>query len=1032
MPEPAHLSARHVVGIDLGTSHVAVAHVAIEAAVSARISGKISGDMAMLPLPQLVAPGQVDAHTLLPALRYHPAAGELDAASHDQPWPTWQAPADAALAHAVATYVHHPMAQDDAPAVLGAHARALGAQVPGRLVSSAKSWLSHAGVDRTAAILPWGAPAGVAKISPLHATASYLAHVQSAWNQRFPDAPLAQQAVCITVPASFDEGARALTLEAARLVGLHQVHLLEEPQAAMTDWLQLQGRDLGTRLAGAKLVLVVDVGGGTTDFSLMAVTLPAAEQAQAQAQAQASGDGVWPQIDRMAVGDHLMLGGDNMDLAIAHALEAQLAGATRLSAARFAQLVQQSRAAKERLLAHDAPESMVVTLLGAGAQVLGASRSATLTRAQVQQWVVDGFMPEEAMAVAPKKRQSGLVSFGLPYPADSAITRHLAAFLTRHADAMRAHLGMAAGTLPVPDAVLFNGGVFHADALAKRLTAVLAAWRGAPLAVLHNPHPDWAVARGAVTHVWEKYRSEWVLRQLAQNTSGKAVVLGQIDNQVPSPRIRAGSARSYFLWLESADANQAGQAICLLPRGQAVGEAVHLAQRFALRLGQSVRFQLLASSLPGAWQAGDVADVAALDAVWLPPLVTRLGVAGQASAEPAGGVQEVAVQLQARMGELGTLEVACVAVDAPAATAGAAPSWPLVFAVRGAQAAHAAHAAQATPADTARTPTAIWPAVHTHVLALLDEVFGAAAQTPQAPPAHSSPQAPPARRLRQRLEKLLGPRETWPVEVLRPLFDVLMARSRRRRRSAEHERVWLNLAGFCLRPGFGAPRDAERMAALWALYEEGLSFAKGKGNWAEWWVLWRRVAAGLNEAQQMAVMAAVAQVMEHADQRLVAKDSPLVAYDDMVRLVAVLENLSAGYRAELGEWLLQRLARPGEGPQTWWALGRTGAREPLHGSPHNVVAPELVAPWIEAALAQDWRRNESAMFAAVQMTRLTGDRARDVDEVLRAQVLQQLQRAKAPERWLQLVTQVVALDADDLKRSVGEALPPGLRLLAPA
>ena len=983
----------------------------------------------MLPLPQLVAPGQVDAHTLLPALRYHPAAGELDAASHDQPWPTWQAPADAALAHAVATYVHHPLAQDDAPAVLGAYARALGAQVPGRLVSSAKSWLSHAGVDRTAAILPWGAPAGVAKISPLHATASYLAHVQSAWNQRFPDAPLAQQAVCITVPASFDEGARALTLEAARLVGLHHVHLLEEPQAAMTDWLLLQGRDLGARLAGAKLVLVVDVGGGTTDFSLMAVTHPAVAQTQVP---QADGDGVWPQIDRIAVGDHLMLGGDNMDLAIAHALEAQLSGGTRLSAARFAQLVQQSRAAKERLLALDAPESIVVTLLGTGAQVLGASRSATLTRAQVRQWVVDGFMPEEAMAVAPKKRQSGLVGFGLPYPADSAITRHLAAFLTRHADAMRAHLGVDAGTLPVPDAVLFNGGVFHADALAKRLTAVLAAWRGAPLAVLHNPHPDWAVARGAVTHVWEKHRPEWVLRHSACKTSGEGAVLGQPDNGVPAPRIRAGSARSYFLWLESADAKHAGQAICLLPRGQAVGEALHLAQRFALRLRQSVRFQLLASSLPAAWQAGDVVDVAALDAVWLPPLVTRLDT-GDASAEPAGGVQEVAVQLQARMGELGTLEVACVAVDAPAAArAGAASSWPLVFAVRGAQAAHtgqSGHAGQSAPADTAPTP--IWPAVQTQVLALLDEVFGAAAQA-QTPPTQSSPPTPPARRLRQRLEKLLGPRDTWPVAVLRPLFDVLMARSRRRRRSAEHERVWLNLAGFCLRPGFGAQRDAERMAALWALYEEGLSFAKGKGNWAEWWVLWRRVAAGLNEAQQMALMAAVAQVMEHADQRLVAKDSPLAAYDDMVRLVAVLENLSAGYRAELGEWLLQRLARPGEGPQPWWALGRTGAREPLHGSPHNVVAPDLVAPWIQAALAQDWRRNESAMFAAVQMARLTGDRARDVDAALRAQVLQQLQRAKAPERWLQLVTQVVALDADDLKRSVGEALPPGLRLLAPA
>jgi hypothetical protein len=556
------------------------------------------------------------------------------------------------------------------------------------------------------------------------------------------------------------------------------------------------------------------------------------------------------------------------------------------------------------------------------------------------------------------------------------------------------------------------------------------------------------------------------------------------------PRIRAGSARSYFLWLEdestaAADAASAAaapahadaarapaQAICLLPHGQATGVVQRLPQVFALRLGEPVRFQLLASSLPTPWRAGQLVDVAALDAVWLPPLIAQMPLGAEDALNAEGGAAplsthlstqaarprptptQVRVQLQAGLSEIGTLDVACVAVSpagdgAPGAASESAPArWPLVFAVRGAQAAHGEWAQAgdaATPAEDAHAVNAAnavdaagraraagvpapkariappWAAVSAQATALIDEVFGDAAQQLDAGT---------VRRLRQRLERLLGPRDAWPVALLRPLFDVLMARARRRRRSAEHERVWLNLAGYCLRPGLGEPRDAQRMASLWALHDEGLSYPKGKGNWAEWWVCWRRVAAGLSQPQHMALMSGVAGAMEHADQRHLAADSPLVAYDDMVRLVAVLENLSAAYRAELGEWLMQRLARPGEGAQTWWALGRTGSRVPLHGSPHNVVGPELIAPWLQAALAQDWRRNDSAMFAAVQMARMTGDRARDVDEATRAQVLQGLQRAKAPERWQRMVSEVLAMDAGDVQRSAGEALPPGLRLLA--
>ncbi|WP_347656682.1 Hsp70 family protein, partial [Comamonas thiooxydans] len=364
-------------------------------------------------------------------------------------------------------------------AVIGCWARDLGAAVPGRLVASAKSWLSHTGVDRTAAILPWGAGEDVAKVSPLAASSSYLAHVKAAWDQARPEAPLHQQSVVLTVPASFDEGARALTLEAAQMAGLPRVQLLEEPKAAFHDWLVLQGDELAAQLADSRLVLVVDVGGGTTDLTLIRV--------------DASADGSLPTLTRTAVGEHLMLGGDNMDLALAHQLEPAFAHKApdqgqRLSAQRFAQLVQRCRMAKEQLLAQNAPEQIGITLLGGGSKLLAATQSVTLTREQVRQSVVEGFLPVAQISDMPARRQGALRGFGLPYPADAAISRHLAHFLAQHASE------------GLPDTVLLNGGVFHAHAMVQRLTQLLGRWRGSPVRVLHNPHPDWAVARGAAAY----------------------------------------------------------------------------------------------------------------------------------------------------------------------------------------------------------------------------------------------------------------------------------------------------------------------------------------------------------------------------------------------------------------------------------------------------------------------------------------------------------------------------------------------------
>ena len=344
----------YLVSIDLGTTNTVLAYAPPGAA-----------EVELFLIDQLAAPGEVVAAPLLPSNRYHPAAEELGPGQLQLPW---QLP-DVAGVERMA---------------VGRLARILGAATPGRLVASAKSWLSHPGVDRMAPILPWGAEPEVPKVSPVAASASYLAHLRANWNIRFPQHPLEQQQVVLTVPASFDEGARALTLEAARMAGLPQLRLLEEPQAALYDWLYRHRATLAEDLRDTRLVLVADVGGGTTDFSLVKVELVDGE----------------PQLTRIGVGNHLILGGDNMDLALAHLVETRMAqqdGATappaRLSAGRLAQLTERCRAAKEQLLAPGAPEQVAVTLLGAGSRLIGASRKAELRREDIERVVLDGFFP---------------------------------------------------------------------------------------------------------------------------------------------------------------------------------------------------------------------------------------------------------------------------------------------------------------------------------------------------------------------------------------------------------------------------------------------------------------------------------------------------------------------------------------------------------------------------------------------------------------------------------------------------------------
>ncbi|KAB0642524.1 Hsp70 family protein [Burkholderia latens] len=917
---------RYTVGIDLGTSNTVVAYV--EAG---------SDTIRVFDVDQLVGPGAVAAQPLLPSVRYHPAAGELPPDALRLPW----ASGSTADANANADAFAAP------PAVIGRYARALGAQVPGRLVTSAKSWLSHASVDRLAAILPWGAADGVDKVSPVDTSASYLAHVRAAWDARFPDAPLAKQDVILTVPASFDDGARALTVEAARRAKLPALRLLEEPQAAFYDWLYGQRATLRDTFAAPRRVLICDVGGGTTDLTLVDV---------------APGDDGEPAFTRVGVGDHLMLGGDNMDLALARLVESRLTEpGTRLSAASLSQLVERCRTAKERLLGDDAPASVTVTLLGAGSKLVGGARSAELTRDEVERIVVDGFFPQVDAGELPRRARAAIVEFGLPYASDAAVTRHVAAFLKRHAEG------------PLPDTLLLNGGVFRAGALAGRLAQTLGAWRGAPLDVLHNAHPDVAVARGAVAY------------GLAR--AGHA------------PRIGGGSARSYFLVLDDGAAGSAPRGVCLLPRGSEEGREIRLEERtFALQLAQPVRFHLVSTVADTAYRPGDLVELDGGDFVRLPPIATVV------DRQAGGAAHETPVKLTASLTEVGTLEMHCIATDDPSRR------WRLEFQLRGDAAAHAD--------DTA---LARHPRVD-QAIELIDRSFGSKS-------ANVAPKD--TRRLRAQLEQVLGPRDEWDVALARELFDALLARARRRRRSADHERAWLNLAGYCLRPGFGHPLDAWRIEQLWPLFDDGIQYVNDAQVWSEWWTLWRRVAGGLDDDAQAQVRDAIA-FLEPSDdkRRKLPFDPAKVGPADMTRLSASLERLPVERKVELADRLIAQLQKPAERTLCAWALGRIGARRPFYGSAHSVVPPEIANRWLDALFALDWKQVEPAAFAVAQIARMTGDRERDLPDDTREAVIRRLSAANASAAWIDMVREAIAFDEADTARVFGETLPAGLKLLA--
>ncbi|HHE0502892.1 TPA: Hsp70 family protein [Vibrio parahaemolyticus] len=931
-------SPRFLVGIDLGTTNTVVAYCEITDNLE-------QSEVSLFDIDQLIGPGEVVRKPLLPSFRYHPAVGQISPSDLTLPWD------------------NEPVAGDINNVIVGEWARELGAKVEGRQVSSAKSWLSHQAVDRNSDILPWAGAQDVDKVSPVIASASYLNHIRQAWNYRHPSNKLEDQDVVVTVPASFDETARKLTLEAAELAGLKKIVLLEEPQAVCYDWYARHQQTAADELKDLPLILVCDVGGGTTDLSLIEAKFTNSDLA----------------LDRIGVGEHLMLGGDNLDLALAHLAESRFNQNKKLTAASLTKLIQQTRKAKENLLSTSAPDEVKITMLGSGSKLLGGTKSIALSKQEVHQIALDGFFPLSDFSEVPDKRRSAVVEFGLPYVADPAVSKHVAEFLTQHQQVSRAALGIEDDKQnAIPVGLLLNGGVFNSDLVTERVTTLLSDWRGAPVTVLDNPHPDWSVALGAVAF-------------------GKARRGAQL-------KIGGGAARSYFLHLQ--EKNKMGKALCLLAKGTEEGHEIRLSdRRFSLTLGEPVRFNLLTSTHDTltnntAIQNGVMVDVDPDLFAPLPPYITTLE--GEGAELQANQKERVEVQLACQLTEVGTLKMECVSAEDDS------KRWELEFEVRNKQ------------ADDGEE-IQLHPRLN-ECKELIARLYSGNKK---------SAEGKEIKTLAKDLEKKLGKRDEWDFTTLRQLFDTFAQGRKRRRRSEQHEKNWLRLAGFALRPGFGDPTDSWRIEQVWGLYQQNIQFKNHQG-WTDWWVFWRRIAGGLSQEQQETILADIAKYLHPGAMKnpQSAKAAQEMGYESMVRLSASLEHLEVEDKVLLATWFLSKAINQNQFEQAhWWAMGRLASRTPLYGSQHNVIPREQAEQWLPKLLEKNWLKEPMIAFAAVMICRKTGDRLLDISDDYREQVLTKLKQSKVPESWVSLVEEVKELSESESKRVFGDALPSGLTLV---
>lgn len=923
---------RYIIGIDLGTTNSSVAYVDTQSQ---------NLQIQQFRIPQLVSVGYIQDLSTLPSFCYLCASEEWPIGSLALPW------------------------KEEMDYFVGRFAQLHGAKVPTRLVQSAKSWLCHSAANRKEKILPFEATDASIRISPVEASARYLQHLKEAWNAQIAKGDhtqeFEQQEIVLTVPASFDEISRRLTAEAASQAGLLNLTLLEEPQAAFYSWLAQHESSWEKQLALGSCVLVCDVGGGTTDFSLIEVV----------------GSHTKPVLQRMSVGDHLLLGGDNMDAALAHSIEAQFFS-SEPSALQWMQLKAEMRAAKEALLCEEKGDTYHVTLQGSGASIIGSTRTAELTRENVLEILNNGFFGQYSWNEALNIRKgSGVRTMGLPYESEPSITKHMARFLWQASEGN--------DSIKSPDFVLFNGGTMKPVLFQKAILNSLASWfPDKKVSQLSSYHLDLAVARGAAYY-------------------------GKVRRGI-GVKISGGAARGYYLGLETQTAEKTlrHEALTLLPRGADEGASYEPEHTFLLRPNRPVSFQLYTSHVRLDDRPGDRVEMNPEQLQALPPIHTILRFGKKKENEQHS--EMLPVHLSAHLNAIGILELKLISQKSD-------HTWNLEFQLRSASGQEdSLSLLKGTRKDE------LFDQAH------LEESKKCIENTYSSQSTDKPAIVKPANLMEALEQQLQQKRKEWSPSILRGLSEPLLKVADRRKLTPEHEVRWWNLAGFFLLPGCGFPLDDFRMKELWkVILTDSKTTSVGECQ-IQKWICWRRVAAGFNKGQQMQLAHELLPLVLNKRSGMieVKGKAEFYQYAEKIRTLASFELIENAMKIKIANALVERIAGGQAISVDYWALGRIGARHLLYGSHSNVVPKEACCKWIERLLATPLKDKKDSLFMMSQLARKTDYRELNLPAQCIDAILAHFSSLEEFQDFKTALIEFIPLSDQEQERAFGEHLPAGL------
>ena len=919
--------SKYIVGIDLGTTNIAVTYVDMEDEKRETKVFKIS---------QLCAPGEVDAKELLPSFCFFPDFKLVPEKSTNLPW-----------------------ANNEKHAV-GIYARDFGSAMPNRFISSVKSWLCHVGVDRRKEILPWGSKIKDVQKSPLEITSYYLEHIKNAWDYKFSKTKdvygnkcfLVDQQIIITVPASFDETARELTIEAAEKAGYKNIKLLEEPLAAFYSWLDNNQDTWKKELLPGNRTLVMDVGGGTCDFSII----------------EMNNDGV---LSRTAAGNHLLLGGDNIDISIAHKIEKEWG--KQLSHGEWLTLCQKAREAKEKLLGAEL-ESTEVVLLSQGSSVIGNSRKYTVEKKDLIELLNNGFIPEITVNAPSPTLKTGLQTMGLPYVPEPALTKHLLQFLRysyKVTQKINSDLAKQTSEVLCPDKILFNGGTMIPGVVRNQILDNLNSWfKDKKVTELQSKDLSLAVSYGA-SYFGRTKRGEGV-------------------------RVKSGTALSYYLNVsDKKETNpQAGKFVCVMPRGIDENIEQITDKIFLLSANKKVQFPLYSSATRLGDKSGDILVDDSNELTFVSTMETALKF-GKISEK------KIKAEIQSLLTETGVLKIYLKSLEST-------HKWPLNFDTR--------LLTESLDESAAKVSNAV-VVDQKHI----DEACIAIADYFKSKNNNGN--------LVKTIENTLDlKKKMWPLQCLRKMADTLLNIPYDLQKTPNKEARWLNLCGYCMRPGFGDTEDGIRLKSIWNLWYKKMHSKNNPVVISEWWIFWRRIASGLKNGHQRMIYQELNKELYPKGKYLKHIKTGVQVKTEMWRCLGALELVPVQQKQEIARILLGQISKLEA--YEYWTLARLGNRHLFHAQINYIVSADIVEKWLDKIIPAKTEKNamKDKLFAISCLARKTDNRALNIDDEHLNNAFKYLKENNASLNSIEHLTTFKQDTVAEQGEIAGDSIPLGLTL----